>query len=254
MMTFAGAWRRWSVAKKPAPLTNDTKGDKTPSQAGKPDPTDCQSISTGSWTPRYIADLARYETLEAIRAEKEGEKTQQKTQQDAAAEVAFKEAKAAFEEAGLSQFDDFEEVVIATTDLPETDPGYWPLSQTMGELILESDHGPAIAYQLASDPKEARKIFKLSPARQAAWFGVKEAEVSAGSAASTDKHQDEGTKTPPAEARKRQLPQPRNGQARESKAPAPLSRLNGTGGNRVPSEATTDFAAFEAMANAAHKT
>lgn len=233
---------------KPAALTNDGKGGKNTSQDGKPDPTDAK-YQYGELDAKYIADLARYETLQAIAEREEGKTKQQKSQQEAEAEAAFNEAKAAFEEAGLSQFDDFEEVVIATTDLPETDPGYWPLSQTMGELILDSDHGPAIAYQLASDPKEARKIFKLSAARQAAWFGVKEAEVSAGSAASSKTKQDEGEGTPPAEARRaRQLPQPRNGQARESKAPLPLSKVAGAGGNRVPSEATTDFAAFEAMA------
>lgn len=235
---------------KPTTLTNGNGGDKTGNKAGKPDHTDTQKYPYGELDARYIADLARYETLEAIRAEKEGEKNQQKSQQDAEAEAAFKEAKAAFEEAGIEQFDDFEEVVIATYGLEKGDPGYWPLTQTMAELILDSDQGPAVAYYLASEPKEARRIAALSPARQAAWFGIKEAELSAGSAARSKTDEESGEGTPQAEARtKRVLPQPRNGQARESKAPPPLTKLNGAGGNRVPSSATTNFAEFEALAN-----
>lgn len=243
---------------KPAPLTNDTKGDKKASYGDKPDHTDTEKYQYGELDAKYIADLARWETLKAIAESKEGEQNTQKSQQDAEALAAFNEAKAAFEEAGIEQFDDFEEVVIATYDLDKTDPGYWPLSQTMGELLLESEHGPAIAYQLASDPKEARRLEKLSSARQAAWFGVQEAKLSAGSAASTDKKSEEdGEQASQAEARKpRQLPQPRNSQVRESKAPLPLPsnrKMNGAGGNRMPSSATTDFSAFEALATGQHR-
>lgn len=234
---------------KPATLTNGNKGGRTVSQDGKPDPTDTEKYQYGELDAKYIADLARFETLQAIEEREQGKTKEQKDQQDAAASVAFKEAVTAFEEAGLEQFDDFEEVVIATYNLDKTDPGFWPLSQTMAELIFESDHGPAIAYNLASDPKEARRIAALPLARQAAWFGVQEAKLSAGSAASSKANTDDGVTKPQAEAgTKRQLPQPRTGQARESKAPLPLTKLNGAGGNRVPSAATTDFAAFEAMA------
>lgn len=231
------------------PLTNDKQGDKKVTQSGKPDPTDTEKYQYGELDAKYIADLARFETLAALAEREEGNKATKQTQQDAAAAEAFAEAKSAFEEAGMEQFDDFEDVVIATYGLDEKDPGYWPASQTIVELVFESDHGPAIAYALASDPKEARRINKLSLARQAAWFGIKEAELSAGSAASSKTTKDDGvTKTQAEAGTKRQLPQPRNGQARESKAPLPLTKLNGGGGNRVPSAATTDFAAFEAMA------
>lgn len=234
---------------RPATLTNGSKGGRTVSQDGKPDSSDTEKYQYGELDAKYIADLARYETLQAIAEREEGQKTQKQTQQDAAAAAAFSEAKTAFEEAGMEQFDDFEHVVIASYDLKPSDPGFWPLSATMAELIFESDQGPAIAYHLASNPKEAREIFSKPAARQAIWFGTKEAELSAGSAASSKTTKDDGVTKSQAEAgTKRQLPQPRNGQARESKAPLPLTKLNGAGGNRVPSAATTDFAAFEAMA------
>lgn len=237
---------------KAAPLTVDNKGDKKGATDGRPDPTDAK-YQYGELDAKYIADLARYETLQAIAEREEGNKNKQKSEQEAQAEAAFKEAKAAFEEAGLSQFDDFEQVVMETSNLPNTDPDHWPLSAAMGELILESDHGPAIAYQLASDPKEARRIFQLSPARQAAWFGVTEAKLSAGSAKATDKGEGKGTTLQAEAGTKRVLPQPRTSQVRESKAPLPLSKVAGAGGNRVPSSATTDFAAFEALAMGAKR-
>lgn len=231
------------------PLTNDTKGDKTVPQDDKPDPTDTAKYQYGELDPKYLADLSAWAAKAAIRSEREGERTQKQTEADAKAAEAFKERVTAFEEAGLDAFDDFHEVVISTMTLKNTDPGYWPLSAAMGELILESDHGPAIAYELASDPKEARRIAQLSPAKQAAWFVHKEDEISAGSAANADNNAEESANKSQAEAgKKRQLPQPRNRQAQESRAPRPLTKLNGAGGNRLPSSATPDFAAFEALA------
>lgn len=236
---------------KSAPLTTDSQGDKKASQDGKPDHTDTTKYPYGNLDENYIADLAEWKTLRAIEAREASKQTQQKSQQDAAAVAELKEKLEAFEEAGSEVYDDFYEVVMGNL-ANEANPDGWPCSDALGELILESDHGTKIAYELASDIKEARKIFQLSPARQAAWFGKKEAELSAGSAKRTD---NQDAKDPPAAeaAKKRVLPQPRNGQVRESKAPAPPSKLGGTSGNRVPTEATPDFAAFEAMAMGAKK-
>lgn len=231
-------------------LTNDNKGDKKTSTGDKPDAADTAKYQYGELDPQYLADLARWEVRQELLEQEKGKQTQQQTAADAKAAEAFKERVSAFEEAGLDQFDDFHEVVISSMTLKPTDPGFWPLSAAMGEMILESDHGPAIAYELASDPKEARKISQLSLKQQAAWFVRKEDEISAGSATSTEHEADEGANKSQAEAgKKRQLPQPRTRQVQESRAPRPLPKLNGAGGNRMPSSATTDFAAFEALAN-----
>jgi hypothetical protein len=237
------------------PLTNDTQGDKKTSQGEKPDHADAEKYPYGELDPKYLADLSGWAAREAIKAEREGENSKKQTKQDAEAAAEFKERVTAFEEAGAEVHEDFHEVVMDNIYDEKTNPHGWCLSPTLGELILTSDHGTAIAYDLASDVKESRRVYQLSPTAQTKWFVSKENELSAGSAARTDKSQDEGDEQPQAEARRtRQLPQPRNNsQVRESKAPPPPARRTGAGGNRMPSSATTDFAAFEAMAGGQHK-
>jgi hypothetical protein len=235
------------------PLTNDTSGNTKAASGGKPDPADAEKYPYGELDSKFVADLARWEVRQELAAEKEATKTQQQSQQDNEAATAFKETVAAFEEAGDELYDDFHEVVMGNL-AGKDNPHGWPCSPELGEMILHSDHGPAIAYELALDIKEARKIAALSKVDQVRWFVRKEGELSAGSAASTDNDQDDGELATQAEARtKRQLPQPRTSQVRESKAPPPPSKRVGASGNRVPNAATSDFAAFEAMATGQHK-
>lgn len=218
-----------------APLTGDTKKANDGTSDKEPDPKD---FEFGEVDAKFIRALARYEAKQEIA---ESSKTQQDKSRNAEqerAQVEFTEKKAAFEDAGLEAFDDFQEVVMDTVTLPESDPAAWPLSATVGQLLLESEHGPAIAYQLASDIKEAKRVNKLSAAQQAAWFGRQEAKLSS----ETDgkgKESEGATRQEPKQAEPRTV----------SRAPLPLNRGRGAGGNKQPSAATTDFAAFEAMAN-----
>lgn len=213
------------------PLTKE----KNPSKEGElsaPNPAD-PKYQYGELDAKYLADLARFETLKAIEEDRKSQGTRQQTAAETQAVAELKARVTNWAEEAEANYPDFQEVVMDTLKLPPTDPDAWPLSPTLGELILESDFGHQIAYDLASDPKEARRVAKLSVGRQAIWFGQKEAEISAGSAA-------KATETTGASAVKTV--------ARESKAPIPLrTRLNGSGGNRVPNSATTDFAAFEAL-------
>jgi hypothetical protein len=230
--------------KSEAPLTNEGKNERK-EIAGKPDPSDTKKYEYGELDAKYIADLTRWTVLDAQDEAKHKESSTQQSKADEAATEAFETAKAAFEEAGLDQFGDEFQEVIDSLELSKDDPDFWPLSPVLGELLLESEAGPAMAKELASNPKEARRIHKLTPARQAAWFGVKEAELLANSGAGNEE-KEEGT--PAAAARKplKTLP------PKESKAPAPLPNaraLNGSGGNRIPNSATPDFAAFEALAS-----
>jgi hypothetical protein len=230
--------------KQATPLTATAKDAKTAS-SGKPDATDAK-YQYGELDAQYIADLSRWSTLEAIREAKESETTTRQSAANAEAKAAFDEKVAAFDQSGLELYDDFDTVVIESRSLPQDDPASWPLSSAMGELLLESEHGAAIAYELASNPAEARRIFALSPLRQATWFGIREAELIAGSGASTEHDHDASG----AAARKAI---PAKAPVQVSKAPQPLPsarKLNGAGGNRVPDAATTDFRAFEAQAMA----
>lgn len=232
---------------KDAPLTQDAKNERTP-VPGKPDPSDAK-YEYGELDAKYLSDMTRW-TVKDANAEIAWEaKNNSGNAADEAAATAFKERVATFAEAGIEEFGDDFQAVMDSTELPKDDPDYWPLSPELGELLMESEVGPAIAKELASNPKEARRVNKMTPLRQATWFGVKEDSLLAGSGANGAESEEGG------EAAARQTGQKKPA-AKESKAPLPLPnqrKLNGAGGNRVPNEATTDFAAFEAMHNQARR-
>lgn len=226
------------------PLTGDKPASKD-NAAGKPDHTDAK-YQYGELDPKYLADLARYEATEALRAETERTNTSKQTAAEAAKAAEFEESREAFAEAGEELFDDFREVVM-DNGWSKDNPGGWPCSTTVAELLLDSDHGAEIAYELASNIPEARRVSKMTAARQAIWFGQQEAKLSAESAANAPKPKEKPAAGAPAGNANT------GKQVRESRAPAPLSRLNGSGGNRVPDGSTTDFRAFEAAAMAPPK-
>lgn len=224
-------------------LTGDAKPVKGAADADKePDPKD---FEFGEVDAKFIRALARWEAKQVIADSSKNQQTARTTAEQAAAAEEFAEKKSAFEDAGLDQFDDFQEVVLDTLTLPKSDPAAWPLSATVGQLLLESEHGPAIAYQLAGDPKEAKRVAALPPLKQASWFGVQEAKAEAAAASKVKDGEKAGTKE--AEGAGRQESKELNPRA-VTRAPIPLNRGRGQGGNKQPSAATTDFAAFEALA------
>lgn len=185
----------------------------------------------GELDTAYIRDLARYE------AKKEFEAQNSKTKADTTKNENLKAAEewqtkiADFERKGLDKYDDFSEVVIdAARD------SVYPLSPTLAELMLASEHGIDIAYELASDIREAKRLAGLRPAQQAAWFGRKEAELSSATpdAGSED---DPGEENPP-------VTQPKA----SSESLVPGFKARGSNGRASVSSATTNFADFERLA------
>lgn len=72
------------------------------------------------------------------------------------------------QEAAAEKYPDFEEVIR------ESDA---PITSQMGQAIIESDLGADIAYYLAQNPKEAKRIAQLPPIRQIAEIGKLEIKV-----------------------------------------------------------------------------
>lgn len=212
---------------KTTPLTGEARA--APNSDAAPDPKD---FEYGELDAGYIRALARHETRLEM-AEDRAKQTKTQTDAEKAAITAKVTADvAAFEEAGIGQFDDFEEVVIqGARDLA------WPLSAHLGQALLESDHGPAIAYSLASNVKLAKEVAALSPNKQVAWLGRQEAKLDAGSGDAGNTAgaaSEEGAETKPP----------------VTKAPAPVSRARGTGAPAQSQSAGSDFAAFEREAMA----
>lgn len=196
--------------------------------AGAPDP---KRYEYGEVDAKFIRDSARYETKKEIEAERQrSQSTAQRDQQAAAAREKVATIDAWADKAPVDKYEDFQELVIEGGRNNE-----WPLSETLGALLLDSPVGYDIAYALASDPKEAVRISKLSAARQAAWFGTEEARLTdeAGAQARNGTGGNSRAANP----------------VRISQAPAvPKHQAKGGGNAEPPSASTTSFADFEKLA------
>lgn len=180
-------------------------------------PPDPSKFDYGELDPKYIAALSRHETRQALKEDRaETEKTRQS---DAAAEARKEQAtkQDAMVKTGVTLHDDFDEVVMQGAR-----EGKWQLSADLGVLLLDSEFGAGIAYELAKDPAEADRVFKLSPAKQAAFLGRQEAKFEAAAASQA------ALKTP-------KTPQ----------APTPLKTPKGGSGSIKVGADSSDFAAVE---------
>ncbi|MGH7748963.1 MAG: hypothetical protein ACREQ5_29990, partial [Candidatus Dormibacteria bacterium] len=155
-----------------APLTDDQTAAS--SGAVPPDPS---QFDYGELDPKYIAALARFETAQALKAHAADEETTRQSRAADAKRQELGEKQDKLVRAGLDLHDDFDEVVMQGAR-----EGKWDLSPALGELILDSEFGGHIAYALAKDPDESRRVAKLSAPQQAAYFGRQEAKFEAAKA------------------------------------------------------------------------
>ena len=197
-----------------------------------PDAPSPKDYTYGDMDPKFTADLARYETRKTIAEDRAAQTRSQETAQQTKDRAAFDHTVSEFSTKGAAKYEDFEDLVVQGAQRQE-----WELSPTLGPLLLDpdSEFGIDIAHQLASDPTEAKRISKLTPARQAAWFGKMEAKFEAESPKSEGADQDDEP---------RKLAQ--NGR-KMTQAPAPLRHQTRGTGSSGTSPGTSDFAAFEAM-------
>lgn len=187
---------------------------------GAPNPVD---FEFGDMDPKYVRALARFEARQEYAEQQAKERKTVAETAEATAKAEFAAKKTALEEAGVKKFgDDFIEDVIESARR-----GEWALSETVGQLIFDSEVGADVAHYLATNPAEAGRLAKLSPLAAASAFGRLEAKFSSPAADATgDKKLVQATKAPP----------------------VPQSRARGAGGRTQVSPDTNDFAAFEAMA------
>jgi hypothetical protein len=101
--------------------------------------------------------------------------------------------------------------VVANSDVP--------IAKHVGDLLLDSEHGPALAYKLAKDPALAEKLNGMSERQAAIQLGRLEATLEAAAPAPAPT-----TAAPNAPA---QTPAPAQA-VRVSKAPAPPNALPGS--------------------------
>lgn len=191
-------------------------GDSIKDIEAEPKP---EVYEAGEFDPQYHRDVAAYAARQEFAKLNAQSAKQQQAQQRGQASQEFMGKLGEFmsrgEDAG---YEDFQETV--------TDPAL-KISQALGTLIVDSELGPRIAYEMATDPKEARKVSQMSAVQQAAWFGRREAQLS--SAAPDAGAQDTARKA--------------------TKSPKPLSDIEHGGSASTPATpSTNDFASFERLA------
>jgi hypothetical protein len=126
-------------------LTDGNVNDKSDDAAPKAD-----DYEYGELDVKFIRDTARYEAKQEFAAQMAERDKGQTQQPSAEAAARANEALADFTAAGEDLYDDFNEVVVESAKA-----GDWPLSPSLGELIIGSEVGPQVA----------------------AWFGREEARL-----------------------------------------------------------------------------
>ncbi len=196
-------WRDVAMGKvQPEQRQEREEGPKAPSPDNYPG---------GEYDPDYQAALVDYKVevkLSQAGLDKIDERVAQHLERQAGAR-----AWEARQDAARAKFADYDEKVISGAH-------NWPCTPEMAEAIKTSDVGGELAYRLASNPEEARRISALPIIAQIRELGRLEASVSMQS-------------RPQAKAAT-DAPKPPAGQAR------------GAGGQFSPSPETDDFKSFEA--------
>lgn len=194
-------------APKPAEDTPAPAADADP----KPDP---EKFEFGEADPEFTLALAQWG------ARQEFKTLSDKQSQEAAVKAEIAQIDTQFRErvtASAEKYPDFKEKVLDTAERNE-----WPLTEVVGLGIKTSEVGPDVAYYLAENKDEARRIANLHPLQQAREFGRLEAKFLS------------ETKAPTPPKIVTDAPKP------------PENRARGGGGKFAVDDDTNDFAAFEA--------
>lgn len=212
---------------------------KTPSQQQQskvidpdkePDP---ENYDFGEADTKFIKDLARWEVKQELKADKNKDALAKQSDEQKAANDKAQKSLDKFFAAGSEKFgEDFQDKVTSE-DIK--------ISPMLAKLMLDSENGVDIAFDIASDAKLAKKVSAMSgdPARQAAWFGSYEDQHYSSDTADAEDEDEDEDETPPVKTSKPAV----------SRAPKPPAHKNrGGGSSESQSAATSDFAAFERMA------
>lgn len=198
-------WKGMAEGKK-APAD----GDKPKAAEGEDPEPDPENYEYGEADGRFIADHARWNARDEFRKLREAD----------AAQAQFAQLRSGHEArvADVAEkYPDYAEKVTASAQR-----GDWPCSQELAIGIMDSPVGPDVAYHLASNIDEAKRINALSTIDQARELGRLEAKFM----------NEPKEKTP---------------EVKPPKAPPPPAhQARGAGGKFEVDDDTDDFAAFEA--------
>lgn len=199
-------WREMAMRgqPKPEPSRQQSQTDD------EPDPGDTDRYQFGETDPAYIKDLGAWAARQQFAALA---KQQAATNEARTVQQADQDRQAKFSKDNP----DFHDVVYSSQ---------WACTDEMAAAIQSSDDGPAVAYHLAKNPTEARRIASLPPIAQVRELGRLEAQL-----------------VKPAD------PQPTPRQ--HSNAPAPFPQVRGGQGRFAIDPEKSSFEDFEKMADKA---
>lgn len=198
-------------------------------EGAEPKPED---YTYGEADVKFIRDTARWEVRQELAESKAKEAKTVQTQQLTAAQTAAVKALDDFYAKGTTEFgDDFRDAVTSE-DIK--------ITQSLAELLLDSDHGVDIAWDIASDPDLGKKVSAMTASRQAAWFGSYEEQNYSSDSEGAEEEEEEAVTTVAKPASTKPT----------SRAPKPPVHKNRGGGKTETNVSgdTNDFAAFERQA------
>lgn len=200
-------------------LTEENSDGKSDDARKAPDPTDLKKYPLGSLDDRYIQDAIDFKAEEAAKKMVDSLlQRQEQSEAEAEAEKQILELRSKADDVaakGSEIHDDYEDVVVAAGIR-----GDYDLTQVTFEAAAEAEHGAQILYNLATDPKEAARVAKLSSFQQLKYVSEKNAEIA--------------TK--------------RSGKKIPGASPPPDGTTRGRSKRTVISADTTDFSEFERLA------
>lgn len=192
-------------AKPPEDATGDTAAAADEGD-GEPNPDDYEY---GEADAAFIKDSATYHARAEFQRQENLRRLQTEFKQ-------IDDGYAARVEEAVTRYPDFEEKVVKGANAPEPT---WEATPVMALAMKTSDVGPDVAYHLATNPEESKRIARLSPLEQAREMGRLE-----------------GRFTRPS------TPAPK----KESAAPPPPTTVTrGAGGQFKVAADTDDFSSFD---------
>jgi hypothetical protein len=172
-------WKRRALEGSEAPKTekkSDTQGSKTASQEGKPNPDQFETHS------EYVEALTDWKTEQKLQ-EREQRAEKSKLEQDQKQKL---EGHSKRVQSFAEKTEDFFDVIEAVDDVP--------VSPTLSEVILSSENGPELMYELAKNRKEYERINSLGPIAAAREIGKLEHQIAARASSATEEKKTETKK------------------------------------------------------------
>jgi hypothetical protein len=176
-----------------------------PAAPKKPEPADFADYG------EYVEALAEFKADEKVGKALDEREAKQAQQQQATQRATTWEQRQTQARSTIQDYD----AVLESSDVP--------IAQHVGEALLESDHGPALAYHLAKNPAVADKLNAMTPLNAAREIGRIEASLAAGSAAPSPA---QGAAPAAPAARTTNAPPPGKPVQQAGNAPVDLSKLS----------------------------